>query len=181
MKQVKKSQRDGLGFHSRWGVERYRGVDARIAEAVSKLGTQKVGFKPKSYLTTQIEGNCGLNEGIDELLRLITGTGSPTAWTNAVAYLGVGESSTAADATQTGLLGSTKTYKAMDAGFPTVLTQVGTWKSLFGLTDANYAWYEYTLVNASTDAGKNLNRKVSSQGTKPDTEAWALSLTITVA
>ena len=124
------------------------------------------------------EGNCLLNEGIAEFLLLLTG-GVADAYSNANAYLGVGESTTAAAASQTGLSGSSKTYKAMEAGYPSISSQTVTWRSVFGSADANNAWQEFTVVNASTDTGDNLNRKVDDQGTKASGQTWTLDLAIT--
>jgi hypothetical protein len=128
------------------------------------------------------EGNVALDDGIAELIKLLTGTGSPTAYSNAAAYLGVGESATAAGHAQTGLLGSTKTYKAMDTSYPTtVLTYPcsATWQATFGSADANIAWNEYIVCHSATGAAPVLNRIVSSKGTKASGETWILQIQIT--
>jgi hypothetical protein len=99
---------------------------------------------------------------------------------NSNARLGVGDSNTAEAASQTGLQAATnKTFKAMDSGYPQRSGQTAEWRATFGSSDANYAWEEYTVVNAADDAGVNLNRKVSSKGTKASGETWTLSLQIT--
>ena len=164
---------DGLKFRTRWTIARYRGDFKSEAEAIAK------GAKP--YLVTVVEGNLGLNEGITELLNLITGTGSPTAWNNANARIGVGNSNTAASPTQTGLQGASKAFKAMDSGYPSVTNQTATFKATFGTSEGNFAWEEGTVVNAADDSGKNLNRKVTSQGTKTSSDTWIATMEITVA
>lgn len=134
------------------------------------------------YEVSEFEGNLLLNEGIGELLDLLCGLGAPTAFSNANARLGVGDSSTAEAATQTGLqAASNKTYKAMEAAYPSRTNQTVTFRSVFGGTDANYAWNEFTVVNAADDTGKNLNRKVSAQGTKASGQTWTLDLTLTLS
>jgi hypothetical protein len=165
--------KDGLKLRSRWIIERYKG------EVTSEdIASGKV----KPFKVSHIEGNCGLNEGIAELLLLITGTGSPTAWNNANARLGVGDSDAEANATQTGLQAAVnKLWKSMDPTYPQVSAQTGYWQATFGTSEANYDWKEFTIVNASTDAGKNLNRKADSQGTKTDAETWTLRFQVTVA
>jgi hypothetical protein len=105
--------------------------------------------------------------------------GTPTKWDNANARLGVGNGNAAESATQTGLQGGSKTFKAMDSGYPQRAGQTAEWRASFGSGDANYAWEEFTVVNASDDAGKNLNRKASSKGTKTSGETWTLSLQVT--
>ena len=130
---------------------------------------------------TEFEGNCLLNEGINQLFTIIC-SGSGTGWTNAAARLGVGDSNTAADPTDTGLkAASNKLWKAMDASYPTYGTaQKATFRSTFGSGDANYAWNEFTVVNAADDGGQNLNRKVSAQGTKTSGQTWELTLEISL-
>lgn len=135
----------------------------------------------ESYEDSVIDGNLLLNEGIQLLEDLLIGAGG-TAYNNASAYLGVGDSSTAESAAQTGLQASTnKTYKAMSATYPSRASQTITWRAVFATGDANYAWNEFTIVNASTDTGTNLNRKVSSQGTKASGQTWTLDMTLTIS
>lgn len=122
-------------------------------------------------------GNLFLNEGLNELWNLVCGAAA-TAYNNANAQLGVGDSTTAAAATQTDLQASTnKLFKAMDASFPTSGTsQKGTFKSTYGTSDANFAWQEWSVRNGSSEAAaKNINRKVESLGTK-STGTWTLTV-----
>jgi len=130
------------------------------------------------YEVIEGEGNLMLNEGIDEIWDLVTGVGG-TVYSNANARIGVGNSNTAADATQTGLLGGSTAFKAMEGGFPTSTTQKVTFKSSFGDAEANFAWEEWTVDNGSTP-DKNLNRKVESLGTK-STGTWSLEVSITLS
>lgn len=134
-----------------------------------------------AYSASLIDGNILLNEGINAIWTLSCG-GSETAFNNANARLGVGDSAAAEAATQTDLqAGSNKLYKAMDVGYPTFGTlQKGTWKATFGSAEANYAWNEFSVDNGAA-ALKNLNRKVSAQGTKTAGQTWALTLDITIS
>lgn len=135
--------------------------------------------KGKPYEVIEVDGNLGLNEGLQEMINLLVGAGTPTAYDNTNARLGVGDSTTAAAATQTDLQAATnKLYKAMDATYPTVAAQTITFRSTFGSAEANWAWEEYTVDNGAT-AAKNLNRKVSSLGTKLSGSTWVLDLQIT--
>jgi len=134
------------------------------------------------YEVSEFEGNMLLNEGIAELLDLLCGLGTPTAFSNANARLGVGDSSAAEAATQTALQAATnKLWKAMEATYPSRASQTVTFRSVFGSTDANYAWNEFTVVNAADDTGDNLNRKVSAQGTKAAGQTWTLDLSLTLS
>ncbi len=130
------------------------------------------------YEIIEGEGNLMLNEGIDEIWDLVTGVGG-TVYSNANARIGVGNSNTAADATQTGLLGGSTAFKAMEGGYPTSTTQKVTFKSSFGDAEANFAWEEWTVDNGATP-DKNLNRKVESLGTK-STGTWTLEVSITLS
>lgn len=136
--------------------------------------------RSRPYEVKTFKGNLLLNEGINELWTILCSAGG-TKWDSSNAYLGVGDSSAAADAGQIGLQASTnKLYKAMDATYPTYgSNQKATWKATFGSGDANFDWNEFTVSNSNSDAGKNLNRKVSSQGTKQSGQTWELTLQIT--
>ena len=136
-------------------------------------------FKP--YEVIEIEDNCLLNTGIDEMWDLVTGvvSGATHIYDNAAAQIGVGDSVTAADATQTDLqAAANKTYKAMEAGYPTSATQKATFKSSFGSADANYAWQEWVVKQATSLIC--LNRKVENLGTK-STGTWTLEVDITLS
>ena len=116
----------------------------------------------------------------DYVASLTTGSGG-TAFNNANSYIGVGDSTTAFAATQTDLQAATnKLRKAMDATYPTLAANVMTFRSTFATTDANFAWQEWGIFNAST-AGTMMNRKVEALGTKTSAQTWQLTLTITLA
>lgn len=160
---------DGLGFRSLWTVEKWHSTARKLS-----------GHPPDDVVC--FDGNLALNAGITEALELITGEGTPTAYDNANAYLYVGDSTTAAAASQTDLQASTnKLEKGMDSGFPTVSGQVATWKSTYGTSEANFDWEEVGVKNGSGSPSASvimLNRKVSSLGTKAS-GSWTLSLAIT--
>lgn len=103
---------------------------------------------------------------------------SYTAFNNANARLGVGTSTTAFAAAQTDLLG-TPVRKAMQATFPTRAGNVLTFKATFLEADANQAWNEWGVFNSASGATM-LSRKVEALGTKPSSEQWILTGTLTV-
>lgn len=103
-----------------------------------------------------------------------------TAFSNANAHIGVGDSSTAFAAGQTDLQAATnKLRKAMDATYPTGAANVLTFRATFGTGDANFAWNEWGIFNAAS-AGTMLNRKVESLGTKTNTQTWQFTTTLTI-
>lgn len=102
-----------------------------------------------------------------------------TAFNNANAYLGVGESTDAFDATETDLQGASKIRKGMEAGYPSRASNVLTFRSVFAAGEANFAWQEWGTMNASS-ADTMFNRKVESLGTKTSAQVWQLTITLTV-
>lgn len=137
----------------------------------------------KPYEVIEMEGNCLLNTGINELWDIVTGvvSGVDHIFTVSAAYvtIGVGDSTDEEDATETDLQAATnKTYKGMETGYPTSLTQKVTFKSSFGSGDANYAWQEWVVKHATSAIC--LNRKVESLGTK-STGTWTLEVDITLS
>src|SRR5688500_14697983 len=106
---------------------------------------------------------------------------STTFLNSSNAHPGVGDSSTAFAAAQTDLqAASNKLRKAMESGYPTRSSGALTLRSLFGTSEANFAWNEWGSFNAST-AGTMFTRKVESLGTKTNTQSWQLTATITLA
>jgi hypothetical protein len=130
------------------------------------------------YEVIEKDGNLLLNSGIDEMWDLVVGD-SANHYNNASAQIGVGDSTTPAAATQTDLqAGTNKTYKGMESGYPTSTTQKATFKSSFGDSDANYAWNEWVIKQATS--AKCLNRKVESLGTKAS-GTWTLEVSVTLS
>lgn len=173
---------ESVRLKTRWRIDRFKDSHNTIAEALEKgvKLEEAVELAEGNYLGEEVfEGNIALNEGLQELVDVVCGLGTPTKWDNANARLGVGDSNAAESAAQTGLQGTNKTFKAMDGGYPQRSGQQAEWRATFGSEDANYAWNEFTVVNAADDGGKNLNRKVESKGTKASGETWTLSVKIT--
>lgn len=138
---------------------------------------RNAGLDP--FAVEKFEGNLLLNEGINEMWQLIAGEAA-TAFSEANARIGVGDSSTAAAATQTDLQASTnKTYKAMNTNYPSIANQTITFQADFGSGDANYAWEEWVVDNGAVGL-KTMNRKVTSLGTKSG-GTWTLTVDITLS
>lgn len=169
-------------YKTEWDIDKWDfGDKAKEAEADMALGLSKEALIEKygaeSYLgKSHLDGNLLLNAGINVLTNLLAGGGG-TAFNNANARVGVGDSTTAEAASQTGLQAATnKTYQAMDASYPTYGTsQQIVFRATFGTSAANYAWQEFTVDNGTT----SLNRKVSAQGTKTSGQTWQVTITIT--
>lgn len=104
-----------------------------------------------------------------------------TAFNNANAFIGVGDSTAVHAVGQTDLQAATnKLRKAMDATYPSGATNVITFRSTFGTADANWVWNEWGVFNNGTNgSGTMLNRKVEALGTKTNTQTWQFTVTLT--
>jgi len=152
---------------------------ARALWTIHKFEDDKAFAANDPYDVVEFGPNLLLNEGITALQNLLVGN-AETSFSNANAYLGVGDDATAAAAGQTGLQAAVnKLYKAMEATYPQIAGQTTTWRAVFIGTEANWAWNEFTVANGNSDAADNLNRKVSAQGTKTLGQTWTLDLQIT--
>jgi hypothetical protein len=137
-------------------------------------------LKIPAEIVDEVPGNLLLNEGIQELWDLAIAAGGTTAYNNANADIGVGDSSTAEAATQTDLQAATnKLFKGMNASYPARTNQTVSWQSDFLTAEANWAWNEWSVRNGNT-RNKNLNRKVQSLGTKAS-GTWTLTAQVTLS
>jgi hypothetical protein len=145
--------------------------------------------RPEEILV--VEGNLLVNEGIQRLLDLLIAAGG-ASYNNAGAFIGVGDTATAAAATDTELLATqnaaNRFYKGMVATYPQRTAQTVDWRSDFTATEANFVWNEWTIAAGATTASgagflvgtTNLNRKVQSLGTKA-TGTWTLTGSVTIS
>lgn len=139
----------------------------------------------------ETHGNLLTIGGVSALWERLIGTGV-TAYSNATAVLGVGDSTTAAADTQTDLqAASNKTYKGMDSTYPSHTDSTSnsaaktiTFRATFGTSDANHRWREWIVGNGTTTAGRTLNRKVEDLdggSAKTSAQSWQLTITIALA
>lgn len=175
---------DAVRWRAKWRVEKYHGDYANDAEIAA------AGETP--YDVIEREGNLLMYGGASNLWQCLIGNGTGTAgqtltfFNNGNAYIGVGDSTTAAAATQTDLQAATnKDRQPMEATYPqhTDGTTSGSadivFRSVWGTSEGNFAWQEWGIFNGST-GGRMLNRKVESLGTKT-TGTWTLTVTLTAA
>jgi hypothetical protein len=118
------------------------------------------------------------NTGAIEIARCAMND-SATFLNSTNSHLGVGSSNTAFAAAQTDLqAASDKLRKAMEASYPSRSNGAITFRSLFGTSEANFAWNEWGTFNAAA-SGVMWQRKVESLGTKTNTQSWQLTATLT--
>lgn len=121
------------------------------------------------------------NAGRNFIATAIMNDGPPTFFDNTNAYIGVGDSTTAFAVSQTDLQAATnKLRRGQEPTYPQRSTNILTYRSVFGTSDANFAWQEWAMFNASA-AGTMLSRKVENLGTKANTQSWQITVTLTVA
>ena len=154
------------------------------SDILRALGIELDGYE-------EIPQNLLLNEGIQRLEDLLIVAGG-TGYNNANAFIGVGDTNTAAAATQTELQATqnaaNRFYKGMVASYPQRTAQTVDWRSDFTSGEANFAWAEWTIsAGATTASGSgflvgttNLNRKVESLGTKA-TGTWTMTASLTIS
>jgi hypothetical protein len=171
-------------------------VSYRIDKYAGNVTAEQIDAAQATLLETiEREGNLLMYGGVSCLWQALLGNGTTTAgqsltyFNNACAAIGVGDSTTAAAATQTDLQAATNKIRVgMDATYPshTDATTSGattiTFRATFGTIAANFAWNEWGVFNSSTAAtGRMLNRKVESLGTKPNTQTWQFSVSISIS
>jgi hypothetical protein len=144
------------------------------------------------YEVVESKGNLLLNAGIARMEDLLIGalTGTTNVFSNGNSRVGVGNSTTAASASQTDLQAAAgsanRQFKVMDATYPSRSGQTVTWQSSFTSAEANFVWNEWgidftnTAANGTTVGTTMLNRKVESLGTKT-TGTWTLQVAVTIS
>lgn len=161
--------KETLTAHTKWTIEKFKGNYKTRQEAYQH---------EKPYAVDTFEGNVLLNEGIAAIWDIVCGLAQVTLFDANNAHLGVGNSSTAESANQTGLLGPQVYYKQVDSA-PVRTGNKISFTASFGDTEANFGWYEFTVANGSSNSAVNLNRKVSYKGTKTG-GTWILTCEITL-
>lgn len=106
-----------------------------------------------------------------------------TALNNANAHIGIGDSTTAANKSQTDLQASTnKTYIGMDATYPTISGSAVTFQVTAGSAVANYVWNEFLICDASPGtAWARFVQTVNGGVAKASGQTWTLQVTATMA
>lgn len=127
-----------------------------------------------------LEGdNLLLTAGANALFNRLAGLGAVTAFDASNGRLCVGDGTASAAIGQTDLQGTNKTRKLFDAA-PTISSGSFTAVSTFTTSDANHAWNECGVANASS-GGVLLNRTVQGFGTKTSSVQWILTANLTAS
>lgn len=172
---------ESLKHKTSWRIDKFKDPNGEVAKALKAGASVDEVTRMFSDLfkgTEVEEDNILLNEGISEIWKLVIGSSTAT-FTNTTAQIGVGSSTVAENATQTDLQDTSAVYVGMDAGYPTVTNQTVEFRSTFDGNTANFAWEEFSVKHSTSAI--NLNRKVTSKGTKVSGETWTVSLKITLS
>jgi len=179
--------------HPHWIIRKYDTPDDGDGSKYGNLtdaDIQALGLKPIEVL--EFDGNLLLNDGINNILIPGLIGGSPTPINATDGCIGIGDSATAAVATQTALQAATNHLWVI----VTATTGSGTNQQLvlaatFSTAQANWVWNEIMCgstttpgslpANATTPPATAhvLNRLVVGMGTKVSTATWTVTLTIT--
>lgn len=174
-------RQDGARWRAVTTVRKFEGsIDAYVERYGPEEGPRRFYAENEPVEEIRREDNVLLRVGIEAVWKLVTG-GTATAYSNANARLGVGNDNTAAQDTDTDLLG-TAAWKAMESGYPIVgalAEKKVTFRSIFGAAEGNFAWEEWAIDNGAT-AHKLMNRKVESLGTK-SSGSWQLTVAVSLA
>ena len=172
-------------WHAHWTIRKFVGdFPGMTPEEVMAAGV-------KPYETLEIDGNCLLNDGINNILTpaLIGGSCTPINTTDGC--IGVGNGTTAAAATQTALQGSSCQWVIVTSTSGTGSSQQLVLQASFGSSYGNFTWQEICAASTTTPGSLPstgttppatahiLNRLVSSMGTKASGTTWTATLTIT--
>lgn len=139
------------------------------------------------YESIEVEGNLLMTAGATALWTALAGTAG--TFTNALAAIGVGDSTTASAASQTNLQATTNAARVgMNASYPAVSTNQIEFQATFGGSVGNFAWNEWGVFNAvgtgtPPTGGTMLNRAVPAGGlgTKVSGSTWTLTVTLSLS
>jgi len=146
---------------------------------------QRFGVVP--FNETEFFGNVITTSGYTRLSNLLTNQGGTQALDATHTRIGVGDGTTAVANTDTdlsALSGSTHRLFNVVTGAGTVGTLTLAFVASFATGDANFHWQEFGIDVGNTAQGTTVasllfNHALSDQGTKPNTQVWTATATIT--
>lgn len=160
----------------------------RMIPRVSADAMMARGFAPT--VVEDYPGNLLVNAGINRMEALLLNAGATQAYDATHTAIGVGDTATAAAATDVDLnaavAAANRYIQVADATYPSAAAQVVTIQSTFATGNANFVWNEWgvgqnTTSGAVAITAPMLNHKVTNLGTKTSAAAWALKITIQIS
>ena len=178
---------------ARWSLDKFEDKSGEVAAFLQSGGSiEDAVARFGNHEWIDMGENLMLNAGITVLLNLLVGAGGQTNFSATNARVGVGTSSTAAVATQTGIQAGAF-YQGMDGTYPQVSSQTVTFRATIASGNGNQSWQEFIIDNYAATGGTSyttssptysstlvaLNRLVSNQGTKTSGQTWILTISVT--
>lgn len=166
------SKATGISEHIKWeinyAVEKWHSMNDKLS-----------GIAP--YEVVNVGQNVVLDTGANEILKLIVGDSTATAFNNANSRIYVGTDSTPENASQTSIIatGSNRAVAIMDSAYPTVSGRTVVYRATFGDDAANFNWNEICVTNGTGANAITMNRKVADMGTK-NGGTWTAQITISL-
>ena len=164
---------EGLKLKGIWHADYYEG----------EVSAEDIDAGRATLIESHVGENLLMNDGIALMMDLLIGAGG-TTYANGNTYIGTGDSSTAASASQTDLQAASNKFKrVMDATYPSRSGQTLTFRTTFATSESNYAIQECGVFNggAAFATGTMLNRIASSLGTKTSATTLQLTVTLTIS
>jgi hypothetical protein len=128
--------------------------------------------------------NLFLTAGVTRLWELVTGVSAAHLAGAASAWLAVGDSDTAAAATDANLLGTNRFRQAV-SGAPSISGRQVTFSAEFATGDANFEWLEVGVAWVGTNTDDTLVSRAAitspGLGTKVNTAVWVLNWTLSIS
>jgi hypothetical protein len=178
-----------IAWRARFRVEKYDAdVDAYFERFGKEEGLERFLSEQKPREVDEREGNLLMTAGAQALWTALTG-GTVSAFSNANATIGVGDTATASAASQTNLQATTNGFRqSMATSYPVVSGNQVQFQGIFGGSSANFAWNEWGVFNSAgtgtpPTGGTMLNRAVPSGGlgVKASGATWTLTVTLSLS
>ena len=161
--------------------ERHGFLQMATHAVIRKYVDEEAQKQDVPFEVTEWKQNIGLNEGIALIWDLALGSAG-SAYNNTNSRMGVGTSSTAETAAQTGLQAGTTAFAGMVAGYPQRTSGTASFRGTFGSGSANFSWQEFVVDNGSGASGTiDMLRKTSDQGTKITGQIWDLTVNVVMS
>jgi hypothetical protein len=163
-------------------VYKFVDVDGRIVKLLERgenIRNVVKQFKDLLVGISRVEGNVFLYEGVNFIWRAVTGESGLTYF-KSNSCIGVGDGTDDPSPSQSGLTGTNKTYKQVDAGYPQITDNKIMFRASFGPDEGNHAWQEWTVANGCGDEYININRRKDNLGVKSSGSTWVLEVTLTI-
>jgi len=174
---------ESINYHwkTEWYVYKFSDEDGELADELHSGLPISIAKNSGRYIgLTKVEDNCALATGVHSFWDHWLGVVS-APFTNATAYIVVGDGITTPASTQTGPAGTTYVYQKADAGYPYRDAETVHVRATFGSAAANFYWKEFCIANGNSTSSVHYNRQLYDIGiAKKAGETFALEGLLTM-